>query len=415
METLVKMFYQKDTGELNITCADRTFDASKIRDLSIEQWGFPFRANGVKWNGLYQELKEFTGNDSFTLLFEGDDTSFEILRYIFQDTPANVTRQLKNAAVTLVYSEDPFVTRIMIDGVQFDTSRIQNRSIEEWMYPINVRGIQWDGIFTELEKYLNSKTYTITFIGKQSDMDILLNNCPDNVSIFYRDPKVARMMNESKAAENSEEGPDFKAVADSFSEGAKKIKDTVNSAISGDETSADDAFAESVVEETQDSELGTFIGKYFIIVCAVVLIVILIFPFVRYHIESTSAYYTVESTVERFTGFGLLFGKGVARINTAFAVVFILAPILMVFIAYFKPLRKYVKYLNFIPPVIGIIFGIVAIADISNKIHILADDPYFEEVAKISIGFGFFITIAIYIVVIIWAILQWRRRKKQEL
>ncbi len=204
MDTLVKMVYQKKTGELNITCSGRTFDVSNIRDLSIEQWGFPFVANGVRWRGLYEELKTFVGSDNFSLQFEGDDASFEVLKYIFEDTPVSVCQQLENKVVTIIYSENPFTTRIIIDGTPLDTEKIQNRSIDEWVSTINTRGIQWLGIFTELENYLHSTTYTIFFIGEQKDMEFLLGQCPDTVNIFYRDPKVVQMMYQSNRSGGTE-------------------------------------------------------------------------------------------------------------------------------------------------------------------------------------------------------------------
>ncbi len=208
METLVKMFYQKETGELQITCSGRNFDVSNIRDLSIEQWGFPFISNGVRWNGLYEELKAFVGSDDFTLQFEGDDTSFEVLKYIFENTSVLVTRQLENTVVTLIYSENPFTTKILINGKQFDTTKIQNRSIDEWMSPINTRGIQWLGIFAELENYLHSTTYTIYFVGEQKDMEFLVKNCPDTVNVFYRDPKVVQMTYRSNRFNTAESEED---------------------------------------------------------------------------------------------------------------------------------------------------------------------------------------------------------------
>lgn len=76
MESIVKMVYKKDLNILKISCNGKAFDVSRIKDIPIEQWVFPFCSKGVKWNGLYEELKAFTERNDFTLHFDSDDTSF---------------------------------------------------------------------------------------------------------------------------------------------------------------------------------------------------------------------------------------------------------------------------------------------------------------------------------------------------
>ena len=60
----VKATYTKDNGELKITYNEKKFDTSRIKNISIEQWAYPFLSNGIKWNGLYEELKDFTYFDN---------------------------------------------------------------------------------------------------------------------------------------------------------------------------------------------------------------------------------------------------------------------------------------------------------------------------------------------------------------
>lgn len=77
MKPIVKIIYQKESNELKISCADKTFDIARIKDMPIEQWVFPFCSKGVKWNGLYEEMKTFTESEDFTLHFDSDNTSLK--------------------------------------------------------------------------------------------------------------------------------------------------------------------------------------------------------------------------------------------------------------------------------------------------------------------------------------------------
>lgn len=104
MESIVKMVYKKDLNILKISCNGKAFDVSRIKDIPIEQWVFPFCSKGVKWNGLYEELKAFTERNDFTLHFDSDDTSFEIVKYALSETPAKLIGT--NNIVTILYNEN---------------------------------------------------------------------------------------------------------------------------------------------------------------------------------------------------------------------------------------------------------------------------------------------------------------------
>lgn len=144
MKPIVKIIYQKESNELKISCADKTFDIARIKDMPIEQWVFPFCSKGVKWNGLYEEMKTFTESEDFTLHFDSDNTSFEIVKYALAEMPVRLVGT--NNIVTIIYNENPFTTKITVNGSVFNTTRIQNRSIDEWLNPIQIRDLQWNGI-----------------------------------------------------------------------------------------------------------------------------------------------------------------------------------------------------------------------------------------------------------------------------
>lgn len=133
----VKATYTKDNGELKITYNEKKFDSSRIKNISIEQWAYPFLSNGIKWNGLYEELKDFTGSTEFILQFDSDEESFSIIKNALTSQPVKLVGT--NNTVTIVYSENPFTTRITINGKVFDTTLLQNRCIDEWIQPFQVR------------------------------------------------------------------------------------------------------------------------------------------------------------------------------------------------------------------------------------------------------------------------------------
>ena len=184
----VKATYIKDNGELKITYNEKKFDTSRIKNISIEQWAYPFLNKGIKWNGLYEELKDFTGCTEFILQFDSDEESFATIKNALASQPVKLVGT--NNTVTIVYSENPFSTRITINGKVFDTTLLQNRCIDEWIQPSQVREVHWNGIFKELEDYIGTDKYTVYFMGDQKLMSYLIDACPETVSIFYKAFKV---------------------------------------------------------------------------------------------------------------------------------------------------------------------------------------------------------------------------------
>ena len=184
----VKATYIKDSGELKITYNEKNFDTSRIKNISIEQWAYPFLNKGIKWNGLYEELKDFTGCTEFILQLDSDEESFATIKNALASQPVKLVGT--NNTVTIVYSENPFSTRITINGKVFDTTLLQNRCIDEWIQPFQVREVHWNGIFKELEDYIGTDKYTVYFMGDQKLMSYLIDACPETVSIFYKAFKV---------------------------------------------------------------------------------------------------------------------------------------------------------------------------------------------------------------------------------
>lgn len=86
--------------------------------------------------------------------------------------------------VRVTYNADTLQTEITIDGQFFDTSRINGRPIDEWVYPFIVKKTRWNGIFQELASVVGTDSYTIRFSGKTDSMFELMEECPENVQIL---------------------------------------------------------------------------------------------------------------------------------------------------------------------------------------------------------------------------------------
>ena len=73
-----------------------------------------------------------------------------------------------------------------MNGQPFDTSRINGKEIEDWVYPFMMRKIKWDGIFDELKAVLGTDEFDIQFSGTRAAMKVLMEDCPETVAISYQ-------------------------------------------------------------------------------------------------------------------------------------------------------------------------------------------------------------------------------------
>ncbi len=187
----VKITYDDTSKQTSISSGGDSFDVSRIQGKELMDWIYPFIVKGIRWNGLYDELKAFLGGDEeFSILFDGSDKSLDALRNALKDTPVKVAGM--NNKVVILYKSSPLSTKITVNGKIFDTSRIQNRTIDEWVYPLQFRDVKWDGIFSELENAVGTNCYSIQFVGEQADMKELIANCPENIDITCKAPAAPR-------------------------------------------------------------------------------------------------------------------------------------------------------------------------------------------------------------------------------
>ena len=387
MESIVKMLYKKDLNILKISCNGKAFDVSRIKDIPIEQWVFPFCSKGVKWNGLYEELKALTESNDFTLHFDSDDTSFEIVKYALSETPAKLIGT--NNIVTILYNENPFTTRITVNGNVFNTARIQNRSIDEWINPIQIRDLQWNGIFEELSEFISTDIYKIYFVGKQEFMKLLIDKCPKNVDVFYRDPKIAEKVNKIKqpvkSTPNTASNNIPKVNMESVSLAAKKAAEKLKV------TSSDSETSENL---NQIPIKNAFIRKNIMSFCALISIIFAFLPFASFSAKAGD----VTGNKISVSGFETLFGVNEIKVgsnSSIFGLILFLVPIIIIVMNYIKPLKPFKKYIAVGAPALGIIGEFITFFDLRGTFKTFIQD----EGAKLSssLGIGFFLILVSFI------------------
>lgn len=387
MAPIVKMVYKKDLNVLKISCNGKAFDVSRIKDIPIEQWVFPFCSKGVKWNGLYEELKSFTERNDFTLHFDSDDTSFEIVKYALSETPAKLIGT--NNIVTILYNENPFTTKITVNGNVFNTARIQNRSIDEWINSIQIRDLQWKGIFEELEEFIGTDIFTVYFVGNQEFMKLLIDRCPKSVDVFYRDPKIAEKVNKGKPSIKSApvtvSSTIPKVNMESVSIAAKKTAEKLKS------TASDSEASENL---NRIPIKNTFVRNNIMLICALISIVLAFLPFASFGAKAGD----VTGNKISVSGFETLFGASEIKVgsnNSIFGLILFLVPIIIIVMNYIKPLKPFRKYIAVGAPALGIIGEFITFFDLRGTFKTFIQD----EGAKLSssLGIGFFLILASYI------------------
>lgn len=185
MAKTVKVTYNADTLQTTITVDGQPFDTSRINGKEIEDWAYPFMMRKVKWNGFYDEMVEALGGDKeFNLLFEGSEEALAELKEAWEDAPVTIISEEESGNIVVIeYDENTLTTNITVNGQPFDTSRINGREIEDWIYPFMMRKVKWDGIFEELAKVVGSEEYAIQFYGSKDAMKLLMEECPENAGI----------------------------------------------------------------------------------------------------------------------------------------------------------------------------------------------------------------------------------------
>lgn len=199
MSKTVKVTYNADTLETTIVVDGKEFDTSRINGKEIADWAYPFMVRKVRWDGFYDEMVTALGGEkAFDLVFEGSDEALAELKEAWEDAPVNVVSGEQGNIVTIVYDAEALTTEITVNGQPFNTSRINAKEIEDWVYPFMMRKVKWDGIFDELKNVLGTDEYEIHFSGTRAAMKVLMEECPETVTIsFQKGEKSAQSKNNS--------------------------------------------------------------------------------------------------------------------------------------------------------------------------------------------------------------------------
>lgn len=337
MRPIINVNYQEGTKNLTINWNDKTFDTSNVQGMNIEDLAYPFSIKGVKWKGLYEELKDFSREDEFTIYYNGDDNSFEMLKVALQNHPVKIVSTRNK--VIILYSENPFSTKITVNGAIFDTTRIANRSIEEWVKPIQIRDLNWNGIYKELTDFIGIDIYTVEFVGSQEFMSLLVEDCPETVDVTFRAPN------------SKTESP--KSTSGSF---ASNVTSKINvQNISNVSSQVVDKMKQNVTDEEIDRNLQSipikndFIRKNAMAICAIISLLLTLLPFFKVSISDSRLSY--DETVNGFTA---LF-----ETDTWFSTFLFIGPILIIVMNYITKLKPYRRLIAVLVPSISIIFEIV--------------------------------------------------------
>ena len=187
MGRTVKVVYHADTLQTEITVDGEPFDTSRINGKEIDVWAYPFMLRKIKWNGFYEEMVEaLNGEKEFDLIFEGSEKALAELKEAWEDAPISIITQENLPLVKITYNENPLITEILIDGKVFDTSKIKDMEIEDWVYPFLVKKIKWNGIFDELAQAVGSESYVIQFVGDTQFGELLKSECRWKRIINYK-------------------------------------------------------------------------------------------------------------------------------------------------------------------------------------------------------------------------------------
>ena len=190
MNSNIIIKYDAETKNPTIECEDSYFTTERLYGIEIADWAYPSVLNGNRWNGLYDELREFYGMDSYSVIFHGADSDLAVLKQAFEGRPVNVVG-LHNKVI-IIYDSKQLTTKITVNGKIFDTAKLTNRTIDEWVNPFSFKENEWQGIFAEIENFLGTNSYAIQFMGDLEDMRVLMDNCPDNVNITYKSPVIPK-------------------------------------------------------------------------------------------------------------------------------------------------------------------------------------------------------------------------------
>jgi hypothetical protein len=429
MNKIIRIHYDAETPSTEIRYGEQTMDISRIKDKPIEEWAYPFIIKRVRWNGIYDELCAFLGGEKeFTIYFDGTEAEMEILKDSLKKTPAKIAST--DNKVFILYSKgDTYTTKITVNGKVFDTAKIQNRSIDEWINSFQFRDNKWDGIFEELENYLNTDCYTIQFVGEQEDMKELMKKCPENVDMVFRAPVVAKKAkaaptggsklpfgrggnaaNQASAAPATAAAPTATAAPQARPQAAAAPTYAAAGTsqgidLSGGISGVANQTLTKMKEDISDAELqrnlqnipikNDFIRQNIMAICAALSILFAILPFMKFSSDVKSEYVNTGSSAV-LNGFTAIFGEN----GSIFATLMFLGPILIIIMNYIPQLKPFRRAIAIAAPLFCILAE-VAVFFILRGVYVSTVKSQSYEGVDVSVSaiphVGFYLMLLSYI------------------
>ena len=397
----VNLSFKNEPWALSISSDGEEFDTSRIEGLPVSQWAFPFRNGETEWKGIYEEIKNFVGQDEFTIQFDGAKTDQETLKYALENTSAKLIRSNNN--VVILYSENPFTTKVNVNGEVFDTARIQNRSIEEWSKPIEQRGLEWKGIFKELEEFIGTDEYNVQFMGDQSLMQYLMETCPAGVNVTYRMP-LKKSVGIAAAGAGAAAGGAAVSAKTELSNAAGLVKGKIKEKVTDDE-----------VERNLDNIpiKNKYVRQHLMAICAGIIYLFMLFPFVTFTNSRMSsgesitgnAYEALGGLRVHFSYIGDSYNESLPGSGTMFAIALIIIPGIIIAMNYVNQLKPYRRIIAIIGPAAGIAFEIITIIALPGRIYssmgVSASELSSQYKFSTVVGAGFVLMIIMYAIVAI--------------
>lgn len=382
MGNLAKIKYCSEPLSVSIFVNGERMNTDKIDNVRIDEWIYPFKNKNAVWYGLEKEIKKLVNNnDTITIEFDGDINSRELLKKMLP----NVTVKVGGASniINILYDDKNFTTKIVINGEIFDTSTIQNRAIEEWLEPINIAGINWKGVFNEIEAQIDSKEYTINYIGSAESMIKLIEKAPSTVSI--KSKSVVDKKNTTTSGSS---------IVNNIANIGSKISSGATSAINNKKTSS---YKEKSNDNVKLNSNNFFINNLQKI-CAFMCYIFYFLPFAKAVFEAENEYASASDSLT-VNGFTATFGGS----GTFVGITILLGPAIIIALDYIAQLKPYKKIISTIGPLVCILFEIMTFIALKGTMksgaNISGDMVEETEMStKVGIQYGFVLVLIMYIV-----------------
>ena len=177
----IRVMYKQSTEEGESV---EELDASAIVDRPIEQWNTPFVHGNVRWYGLDEEIRAAAGFESYSIIFYAEDEVVRKLRRVLSGKGIFIFGAQN--LVEIAYDRSRMHTQVTINGRTIDTSVITGYPIQMVVNPIP--SLDWDGLFEEIQDFMGNAPFSAVFSGAQEDMSALIQCCPDNLNLTYKEP-----------------------------------------------------------------------------------------------------------------------------------------------------------------------------------------------------------------------------------